>query len=109
MTMTEPVASVTPNERLPGHSSSTRFEQVLRAGHFAVSAELAPPDSADPNEVYERAALFDGWVDAINATDGSGANVHMSSVGICALLTRVGYSPVMQISCREKPSALSRA
>ncbi|CAM5775921.1 methylenetetrahydrofolate reductase [Labrys miyagiensis] len=44
---------------------------------------------------------FEGWVDAINATDGSGANCHMSSVAICALLTRVGYSPVFQISCRD--------
>ena len=36
------------------------------------------------------------------ATDGSGANCHMSSVAVCALLTRVGYAPVMQISCRDK-------
>lgn len=89
-------------EKPVGHSSSSRFERILRAGHFAVTAELAPPDSADPEDVYRRAALFDGWVDAINATDGSGANVHMSSVGICALLTRAGYSPVMQISCRDR-------
>jgi methylenetetrahydrofolate reductase (NADPH) len=40
--------------------------------------------------------------DAINATDASGANVHMSSVGVCALLTRAGYEPVMQVSCRDK-------
>ena len=46
---------------------------------------MAPPDSADPAEVYEQAALFDGIADAINATDGSGANCHMSSVG--SLLT----------------------
>ena len=26
----------------------------------------------------------------------------MSSVGVCALLTRVGYAPVMQISCRDR-------
>ncbi|MFC4273250.1 methylenetetrahydrofolate reductase [Sneathiella chungangensis] len=86
---------------LPGHTSRGRLERVLRAGEFAVTAELNPPDSADPNEVFERGAVFDGWVDGINATDGSGANCHMSSVGICALLTRVGYSPVMQISCRD--------
>ena len=61
-----------------------------------------PAGLADPKEVYERASIFDGWVDAINATDGSGANCHMSSVGVCALLTRVGYAPVMQISCRDK-------
>jgi len=90
-----------PLPELPGHSSRGRLERVLRAEEFAVTAELNPPDSADPNDVLERASMFDGWVDAINATDGSGANCHMSSVGICALLTRVGYSPVMQISCRD--------
>lgn len=95
----------TPGERLPilpNHSSPGRLERVLRAGHFAVTSELAPPDSADPADVYSRARVFDGYVDGMNATDGSGANCHMSSVGMCALLTRVGYAPVMQVSCRDK-------
>jgi methylenetetrahydrofolate reductase (NADPH) len=87
---------------LPGHTSPGRFERVLRAGQFAVTSELAPPDSADPEDVYRRARIFDGYVDAINATDGSGANCHMSSLAVCALLTRVGYAPVMQISCRDR-------
>ncbi len=78
---------------LPGHTSPGRFERVLRAGGFAVTTELAPPDSADPEDVYKRARVFDGYVDAINATDGSGANCHMSSLAVCALLTRVGYAP----------------
>jgi methylenetetrahydrofolate reductase (NADPH) len=87
---------------LPGHSSPGRFERVLRAGKFAVTTELAPPDSADPAQVYERASVFDGYVDAINATDGSGAHCHMSSIAVCGLLTRAGYSPIMQISCRDR-------
>ena len=91
-----------PLDPLPGHASRGRLERVLRAGEFAVTAELSPPDSANPMDVYERARVFDGWVDGINATDGSGANCHMSSVGVCALLTRVGYAPVMQISCRDR-------
>jgi methylenetetrahydrofolate reductase (NADPH) len=86
----------------PGHTSPGRFERVLRAGAFAVTAELAPPDSADPGEVYKRARVFEGYVDAINATDGSGANCHMSSLAVCALLTRIGHAPVMQISCRDR-------
>lgn len=90
-----------PLSELSGHSSRGRLERVLRRGEFAVTAELNPPDSADPEDVYERAAIFEGWVDGINATDGSGANCHMSSVAICALLTRRGYSPVLQISCRD--------
>jgi 5,10-methylenetetrahydrofolate reductase len=87
---------------LHGHSSRGRLERILRRGEFAVTAELNPPDSANPEDVYERARIFDGWVDGINAVDASGANCHMSSVGICALLTRMGYAPIMQISCRDR-------
>ena len=94
-----------PGERLPalyGHSSPGRLERVLRSGKFAITAEVAPPDSADPAQVYKRAAIFDGWVDAINATDGSGGNCHMSSVGVCSLLSRRGYAMILQITCRDR-------
>jgi 5,10-methylenetetrahydrofolate reductase len=97
-----PVDPGAPLAPLPGHTSRGRLERILRAGEFAVTAELSPPDSADPMDVFERASIFNGWVDAVNATDGSGANCHMSSVGVCSLLTRVGYVPVMQISCRDR-------
>jgi 5,10-methylenetetrahydrofolate reductase len=86
---------------IPGFSSLGRLERVLKRGEFAVTAELNPPDSANPEDVYDRVAAFDGWVDGINATDGSGANCHMSSVSICALLVRRGYAPILQISCRD--------
>ena len=95
----DPGSPLTP---LDGYVSQGRFERVLRSGLFSVTTEIAPPDSADPDEVYRRAMLFDGVVDAINATDGSGANCHMSSVAVCSLLSRVGYSPILQISCRDK-------
>ena len=91
-----------PLDPLPGHSSRGRLERILRRGEFAVTAELNPPDSANPEDVYERAAIFDGWVDGINAVDASGANCHMSSMGICALLTRMGYAPILQIACRDR-------
>ncbi len=87
---------------LPGHSSGGRLERVLRLGRFAVTAELNPPDSSDPRDVYERALVLSEVCDAINATDASGANCHMSSVGICSLLTRAGYAVIMQISCRDR-------
>ena len=83
-------------------ASGSRLERVLRAGEFAVTAEIAPPDSANPEEVFRRARVFDGCVDSINATDGSGANCHMSSLGMCALLTQKKYDMVMQISCRDR-------
>ncbi|WP_170383663.1 methylenetetrahydrofolate reductase [Ruegeria atlantica] len=85
-----------------GYVSHSRLEKVLRSGRFAVTAELNPPDSADPEDVFQAAQPLGEVADAINATDASGANCHMSSIGICALLTRAGYSPVYQISCRDR-------
>jgi methylenetetrahydrofolate reductase (NADPH) len=82
--------------------SGSRLERVLRAGLFAVTAELNPPDSSDPQEVYDAALVLSEVADAINATDASGANVHMSSLGLCALLLRAGYEVVMQMSCRDR-------
>ena len=82
--------------------SGSHLEEVLRGGRFAVTAELNPPDSADPESVYQRARVIAPVCDAINATDASGAHVHMSSVGVCALLTRAGFDPVMQVSCRDR-------
>jgi methylenetetrahydrofolate reductase (NADPH) len=84
------------------YKSDGRLERVLRAGLFAVTAELNPPDSADPQEVYDAALVLSEVCDAINATDASGAHCHMSSVAICALLTRAGYAPVFQVSCRDR-------
>ncbi len=82
--------------------SGSRLERVLRSGRFAVTSELNPPDSADPEDVYRAALVLDGVCDGINAVDASGAHCHMSSVAICALLTRAGYDPVYQVSCRDR-------
>ena len=82
--------------------SCSRLEEVLRAGHFAVTAELNPPDSADPEDVYKAASILADVCDGINAVDASGANCHISSVAMCALLTRAGYEPVYQVTCRDR-------
>ncbi|MBL4758571.1 MAG: methylenetetrahydrofolate reductase [Rhizobiales bacterium] len=85
-----------------GFVSDGNLERVLRSGAFAITAELNPPDSADPGDVYTAASPLIDVADAINATDASGANCHMSSLGISALLTRAGHEPVYQISCRDR-------
>ncbi len=82
--------------------SDSRLERVLRAGLFAVTAELNPPDSADPQEVYDAALPLAEVADAINTTDASGANCHMSSIGLSAILRQAGYEVVIQMSCRDR-------
>ena len=82
--------------------SESRLERVLRSGLFAVTAEPNPPDSSDPQEVFDAALVLAEVADAINATDASGANCHMSSIGLCAVLRQAGYEVVMQMSCRDR-------
>ena len=84
------------------NNNCSRLEDILRSGHFAVTAELNPPDSADPEDVYQAARVLDEVCDGINAVDASGANCHISSVAMCALLTRAGYEPVYQVTCRDR-------
>ena len=79
-----------------------RLERVLRSGRFAVTAELAPADTSDPQAIYERVLVLSEVADANNVTDASGAHVHMSSLGASALLVRAGYEPVLQINCRDR-------
>jgi methylenetetrahydrofolate reductase (NADPH) len=91
-----------PLEPPPGHKSTSALERTLRKGWFAVTAELNPPDSADPRDVLTAAEHLKNVVDAINATDASGANCHMSSMGISSILSRAGLGVVLQISCRDR-------
>ena len=50
-----------------------------RRGEFIVTVEIAPPDSPDPEALLARARPFAGLADALNTTDGAGANCHMAS------------------------------
>jgi methylenetetrahydrofolate reductase (NADPH) len=82
--------------------AASALERLMATDAFVVTAEFSPPDSADPADVHARLAPFAGSVDALNVTDASGANCHMSSLGVAVLLQQAGCEPVMQISCRDR-------
>ncbi len=89
----------------PAHqavSSGGRLEALLQSGAFVVTSELSPPDSADPEDLHQAAAVFSGAVDALNVTDGAGAYCHLSSLAACTLLFRSGCEPIMQMTCRDR-------
>jgi len=85
-----------------GFKSGSNLEKALRAGHFAVTAELGPPKNADAEVIRKKAALLKGCVDAANITDNQTAIVRMSSIGAGALALREGLEPVMQMTCRDR-------
>jgi methylenetetrahydrofolate reductase (NADPH) len=85
-----------------GNLSGSNLEQVLRAGHFAATGELGPPQSADGEEIRHKAALLKGFVDAVNITDNQTAIVRMSSIGAGTIVVQEGLEPVIQMTCRDR-------
>ncbi len=82
--------------------SGSNLEKTLAAGEFAVTAELGPPRSADPDVIKKKAELLKGWVDAVNITDNQTAIVRVSSIATAKIALDLGLEPVMQMTCRDR-------
>ncbi len=82
--------------------SSSRLEKVLTAGHFAVTAELGPPQNANPESIKKKAQYCLGNVDGANITDNQTAIVRMSSIAAAAIAISCGVEPIAQMVCRDR-------
>lgn len=82
--------------------SDSNLEKVLEQGTWAVTSELGPPKSADPESIHKKAKLLGDYADAINITDNQTAIVRMSSIGAGILLKQQGLDPVVQIVTRDR-------
>lgn len=82
--------------------SANRLEKVLTAGNFAVTAELGPPQNADPKVIKKKSQYFLGNVDGANITDNQTAIVRMSSIAAAAVAISCGVEPVAQMVCRDR-------
>lgn len=90
--------NISPN----GYLAGSTLERVLKAGHFAVTGELGPPQSADERVIREKAALLKGYCDGVNITDNQTAIVRMSSIGAGTIVVQEGLEPVIQVTCRDR-------
>ncbi len=82
--------------------SGSALEKVLEAGKFAVTAELGPPQNANPEVIKKKSQYCLGNVDGANITDNQTAIVRMSSVAAAAIALSCGVEPVMQMVCRDR-------
>jgi 5,10-methylenetetrahydrofolate reductase len=87
-----------------GGAMKTRsnLEQVLESKIFAVTGELGPPQSADPEVIRRKAKILKGYVDACNVTDGQTAVVRMASWAACLIAGEEGLDPIVQMTCRDR-------
>jgi len=82
--------------------STGRLEKVLSAGEFAVTAELGPPQNANPEAVKKKAQHCIGNVEGANITDNQTAIVRMSSIAAGAIALSCGVEPIVQMVCRDR-------
>jgi methylenetetrahydrofolate reductase (NADPH) len=78
------------------------FSTALTSGKFVITAEVAPPVSADPADLLARALPLKGVASAVNLTDGAGAKAHMSSGAAAVILLQNGIEPILQMTCRDR-------
>jgi len=82
--------------------SAGRLEKVLTAGEFAVTAELGPPQNANPEAIKKKSKHCIGNVDGANITDNQTAIVRMSSIAAGAIALSCGVEPIIQMVCRDR-------
>jgi methylenetetrahydrofolate reductase (NADPH) len=81
---------------------ASRLAELLEARKFAITAEITPPVSCDPDDLLAKALPLKGLADAVNVTDGASARAHLSAPIAAALLAREGIEPILQLTCRDR-------
>lgn len=82
--------------------AGSNLEKVLEDGKFAVTAEIGPPQSANPDPLIHHAKMLKGFAEAFNLTDNQTAVVRLSSIAAAAIVMKEGIEPVIQMTCRDR-------
>lgn len=79
----------------------SQLAQQLDAGHFVVTAEIAPPKGTNLASVIKEAERLSSLT-AINVTDNQGANMRLSALALAARLQQAGMETILQLTCRDR-------
>jgi methylenetetrahydrofolate reductase (NADPH) len=85
-----------------GAQPGSTLRQAIESGQFAITAEIVPPASADPEQLLARARPLKGLVSAVNVTDAAGARAAMGALPAAVILHNDGIDPILQMTCRDR-------
>jgi len=80
----------------------SKLRKSLNEKKFVFTAETSPPDSGSKLDVINQVNCLKGLADAINVTDGAGANSHMSALATAAIVAENGIEPILQFTTRDR-------
>jgi len=78
------------------------LRQLIEAGKFVITAEVAPLKGTDTTELVEVAEFLRGRIDAANVTDQQSSVMRLGSLVTSHLLKEKGLEPVFQMTCRDR-------
>jgi methylenetetrahydrofolate reductase (NADPH) len=81
---------------------TTRLEEKIRSGAFAVTTELTPPKGIDLTELLAKADALKGYADAINLTECPRARMAVEPKAVARLLIERGLEPIVQVTARDR-------
>jgi methylenetetrahydrofolate reductase (NADPH) len=79
-----------------------KFRAKLAAGEFVITAEITPPVSCAREDLAALARPLLGFGDAVNVTDGAGAQPHPSAITAASIVAAEGIEPIVQFVCRDR-------
>ncbi|MEM7735915.1 MAG: methylenetetrahydrofolate reductase C-terminal domain-containing protein [Deinococcota bacterium] len=82
--------------------SKGKLESTLRAGDFAIIAEVYTPDSADLSGLMAQYAPFQDKITAVNIAEHALATPHASTLAAAALFERAGLETIINLTCRDR-------
>ena len=80
----------------------SKLRKSLNEKKFVFTAETSPPDSGSKVDVINQVNCLKGLADAINVTDGAGANSHMSALATAAIIAENEIEPILQFTTRDR-------
>jgi methylenetetrahydrofolate reductase (NADPH) len=82
--------------------AGSTLRDKLRAGTFAITAEVTPPLSSNPADLLHRATPLRSLADAVNVTDSASARAHLESTVAAHFLLENGIEPILQLTSRDR-------
>jgi len=80
----------------------SKLRKSLNNDKFVFTAETSPPDSGSKVDVICQVNCLKGLADAVNVTDGAGANSHMSALATAAIIAENEIEPILQFTTRDR-------
>src|SRR5579859_2028936 len=74
----------------------------IRAREFVITSELTPPKGVDLTEMFAKAELLKGSVDAFNLTESPRARMAIAPAAVARLLLDRAIEPIVQITARDR-------